>query len=242
MHYNLSNRFYINQLVLLIFSTTFLIQANAQNSAFTRPAVTEKYDDYKKQVLKDSSKKMVELKTIVPGIVYDLWYATTNNFMQRLMYPQNTIITFLRLPAAMALQKVQKELNQSGWGVKIFDAYRPYSVTVKFWELVKDERYVANPSKGSGHNRGTTVDLTIINLKNGQELNMGTDFDNFSDTAHHSFSNLSEDILQNRILLKTTMEKYGFKSYNEEWWHYSLPDAGKFELLDIEFKKLKKDL
>jgi D-alanyl-D-alanine dipeptidase len=228
MYYKLSNRFYINQLVLLIFSTTFLIQANAQNSTFTRPVVTEKYDDYKKQVVKDSSKKMVELKTNVPGIVYDLRYATTNNFMHRLMYPQNTITTFLRLPAAMALQKVQKELNQSGWGVKIFDAYRPYSVTVKFWELVKDERYVANPSKGSGHNRGTTVDLTIINLKTRLELNMGTDFDNFSDTAHHSFSNLFEDILQNRILLKSTMEKYGFKSYNEEWWHYSLVDVGKF--------------
>jgi zinc D-Ala-D-Ala dipeptidase len=242
MYYKLSNRFYINQLVLLIFSTTFLIQANAQNSAFIRPAVTEKYDDYKKQVVKDSSKKMVEIKSIVPGIVYDLRYATTNNFMHRFMYPLNTNITFLRLPAAIALQKVQKELNQSGWGVKIFDAYRPYSVTVKFWELVKDERYVANPSKGSGHNRGTTVDLTIINLKTGQELNMGTDFDNFSDTAHHSFTNLSEDILQNRILLKTIMEKYGFKAYNEEWWHYSLADAGNFELLDIEFKKLKKDL
>ena len=242
MHYKLSNRFYINQLVLLIFSTTFLIQANAQNSIFIRPVVTKKYDDYKKQVVKDSSKKMVEIKSIVPGIVYDLRYATTNNFMHRHMYPLNTNITFLRLPAAMALQKVQKELNQSGWGVKIFDAYRPYSVTVKFWELVKDERYVANPSKGSGHNRGTTVDLTIINLKTGQELNMGTDFDNFSDTAHHSFSNLSEDILQNRILLKSTMEKYGFKSYNEEWWHYTLTDAGKFELLDIEFKKLKKGI
>ncbi len=127
----------------------------------------------------------------------------------------------------MALQKVQKELNQSGWGLKIFDAYRPYSVTVKFWELVKDERYVANPSKGSGHNRGITVDLTIINLKTRLELNMGTGFDNFSDTAHHSFTNLSEDILQNRILLKTTMEKYGFKAYNEEWWHYSLADANK---------------
>jgi D-alanyl-D-alanine dipeptidase len=108
--------------------------------------------------------------------------------------------------------------------------------------LVKDDRYVANPSKGSGHNRGTTVDLTIINLKTRVELNMGTDFDNFSDTAHHSFSSLSEDILQNRILLKTTMEKYGFKAYNEEWWHYSLTDANKFELLDIDFKKLKKDL
>lgn len=242
MYYKLSNRFYINQIVLLIFLTIFLIPSNAQNTSFTRPAVTEKYDDYQKQVAKDPSKKMIEVKSRIPGIVYDLRYASTNNFMRRLMYPANTNITFLRVPAITALEKVQQELNQSGLGLKIFDAYRPYSVTVKFWELVKDERYVANPSKGSGHNRGTTVDLTIINLTTRLELNMGTDFDNFSDTAHHSFSSLSEDILQNRILLKTTMEKYGFKAYNEEWWHYSLADAAKFELLDIEFKKLKKDL
>jgi D-alanyl-D-alanine dipeptidase len=242
MLYKLSKRFYITRLGLLIFSTIIFCSVKAQDSSYIRPAVTDKYDIYKQQVAKDSLKKMVELKSIEPGIVYDLRYATTNNFMHRLMYPANTNITFLRVPAAIALQKVQKELNQNGMGLKIFDAYRPYSVTVKFWELVKDERYVANPSRGSGHNRGTTVDLTIINLQTRAALNMGTDFDNFSDTAHHSFTKLSEEILQNRMLLKSTMEKYGFKAYNEEWWHYSLSDASKFELLDIDFKKLKKEL
>jgi len=135
---------------------------------------------------------------------------------------------------------VQKELNENGVGLKIFDAYRPYSVTVKFWELVHDERYVANPSKGSGHNRGIAVDLTIINLKTGRELNMGTGFDNFSDTAHQTFTSLPEEILQNRVLLKSTMEKYGFKALDTEWWHFFLTDGSRFEILDIEFKKLKK--
>jgi zinc D-Ala-D-Ala dipeptidase len=241
MYYKISKRFYINHLVSLIFLIILFVQAKAQDSNYTRPVVTGKYDDYKKQVAKDSSKKMVELKSMIPGIAYDLRYASTNNFMRRLMYPACTNSTFLRMPSAAALLNVQKELNESGWGLKIYDAYRPYSVTVKFWELVKDERYVANPSKGSGHNRGTTVDLTIINLKTGKELNMGTDFDNFSDTAHHSFTQLPEEVLQNRILLKSTMEKYEFKAYNEEWWHYSLAGAGRFELLDIEFRKLKRD-
>lgn len=242
MLYNLSKRIYIIRLAILIFSTITFVTVKAQDSSYTRPAVTDKYDIYKQQVAKDSFKKMIELKTMEPGIAYDLRYASTNNFMHRLMYPANTNITFLRVPAAIALQKVQKELNQMGLGLKIFDAYRPYSVTVKFWELVKDERYVVNPSKGSGHNRGTTVDLTIINLQTRAALNMGTDFDNFSDTAHHSFTKLPEEILQNRMLLKSTMEKYGFKAYNEEWWHYSLADAAKFELLDIDFKKLQKSL
>jgi D-alanyl-D-alanine dipeptidase len=179
---------------------------------------------------------------MVPGLVYDLRYATTNNFMKRLMYPAGTNITFMRLPAVKAMQQVQQELNKSGLGLKIFDAYRPFSVTVKFWELVHDERYTANPSKGSGHNRGIAADLTIINLKTGKELDMGTGFDNFTDSAHHAFTKLPEEVLQNRLLLKSTMEKYGFKAFDTEWWHYFLDNGSKYEILDIDFKKLKKGL
>ena len=235
-------RFYNQQLLLFIFSTSLFLRATAQDSGFVRPPVTDKLNDYNAQVKKDSAKKMVELKTFVPGIVYDLRYATANNFMHRRIYPEKTTITFMRLPAAKALQKVQKELYENGLGLKIFDAYRPFSVTVKFWELVHDERYVANPSKGSGHNRGIAVDLTIINLKTGRELDMGTGFDNFTDTAHQTFTNLPEEILQNRGLLRSTMEKYGFKALDTEWWHFFLNNGSKFEILDIDFKKLKKSL
>ena len=137
---------------------------------------------------------------------------------------------------------MQLKLNEMGLGLKIFDAYRPYAVTEKFWELVHDERYVANPANGSGHNRGTSLDLTIIYLENGQELNMGTDFDNFTDTAHHSFTNLPESILQNRMLLKSLMEQNGFKALETEWWHYSLPNSKQYELLNLSFKKLSRKL
>jgi zinc D-Ala-D-Ala dipeptidase len=228
--------------LVLIFSTSPALEVFGQDTGYTRPPVTNNWDAYKKQVKKDSSKKMVELKSMSPDIVYDLRYATLNNFMKRLMYPAGTNQTYMRAPAAAALKKVQQELNRTGLGLKIFDAYRPYSVTVKFWELVKDERYVAHPGKGSGHNRGIAVDLTIIHLKTGKELNMGTGFDNFSDTAHHSFTRFSEEILQNRELLRSVMEKNGFSIYTEEWWHYSWPGSGKFEILDIDFKKLKKEL
>jgi D-alanyl-D-alanine dipeptidase len=235
-------RFNIQRSLLYIFSTSLFLHVNAQDSGFVRPPVTGKPYVYRAQVKKDPEKKMVELKTFIPGIVYDLRYATTNNFMRQLMYPEKTTITFMRLPAVEALQKVQKELNEDGMGLKIFDAYRPYSVTVKFWELVHDERYVANPSKGSGHNRGIAVDLSIINLKTGKELDMGTGFDNFTDTAHQTFTNLPEEILQNRGLLRSTMEKYGFKALDTEWWHFFLDNGSKFEILDIDFRKLKKDL
>jgi zinc D-Ala-D-Ala dipeptidase len=242
MHNKISNRFYIQFSVLFIFSTFPALACIGQRAAGATLTVTSKYKLYKRQVQEDSTNKMIELKTLMPNLKYDLRYATTNNFMHRLMYPGNTTVTFLRLPAAMALQKVQQELNGKGLGLKIFDAYRPYSVTVKFWELVKDERYVANPAKGSGHNRGIAADLTIINLKTGEELNMGTGFDNFTDTAHQTFTSLPEEILQNRNLLKSTMEKYGFKALETEWWHFFLTNSDRFEVLDIDFKKLKKDL
>lgn len=236
------NRFSICVALAIILSTSLFFSCIAQDSSAIGPPVTNNWDLYKKQVAQDSTKKMVELRSLMPDIIYDLRYAGTNNFMQRMMYPSNTTETFLRLPAAIALSKVQKELSEKGLGLKIFDAYRPYSITVKFWELVKDERYVANPAKGSGHNRGIAVDLTIINLNTGEELDMGTGFDNFTDTVHHSFTNLPEDVLQNRLLLKSIMEKSGFKALETEWWHYYLANGDKFELLDIDFKKLKKQL
>lgn len=232
----------MRQALLVIFSTITGLLTSAQETTYNRPPVTDKWEAYRKQVAADSAKQMVELKKMIPGIVYDLRYATVNNFMKRLMYPAGTSVTYLRLPAASSLLNVQRELNTRGLGLKIFDAYRPYAVTVKFWELVKDERYVANPAKGSGHNRGVSVDLTIINLLTGKELDMGTGFDNFSDTAHHTFTQLPEDVLKHRNLLKSLMEKSGFRSLDTEWWHYTLPESGRFELLDFDFKKMRKNL
>ena len=202
------------------------------------------YIDDKKSFIttieKDSLKQMVELKTLIPNIHYELRYASVNNFTGRRLYSKKLRTTYLRAAAATALSKVQADLNQKGLGLKIYDAYRPYSVTVKFWEMIKDERYVANPSRGSGHNRGLAVDLTIINLKTGKELDMGTGYDNFTDTAHHVFTQLPATILENRKLFKETMLKYGFELFDTEWWHYSWPNDRNYEVLNLEFKELMK--
>ncbi|HQV07250.1 MAG TPA: M15 family metallopeptidase [Chitinophagaceae bacterium] len=229
------------QILFLLFLMLLLPgkNANCQETILAKE-VTHKVQDYLQQVQLEPQKNMFELHQLMPGLVYDLRYATLNNFMQRRMYPKKTAITFLRKPAALALQQVQKSLLKKGLGLKIFDAYRPYAVTVKFWELVHDERYVANPKNGSGHNRGVAVDLTIIDKKTNKELNMGTGFDNFTDSAHQAYNLLPEAILQNRKLLKTTMEQYGFKAYENEWWHYSWSDSIHYEILDLPFKKLKK--
>jgi len=194
---------------------------------------------YQSTVLADSNKQMVDLKLLVPNIVMDIRYASSNNFMRQSMYPGRVNTTYLRLPVARALARVQKELNEKGMGLKIFDGYRPYSVTEKFWELVMNEKYVADPKKGSGHNRGTAVDVTIITLRDKKELPMPTGFDNFTDTAHHSFMQLPFSLLENRKMLKDIMEKYGFKKMDTEWWHYTWADDQHFELLNLSFSDLK---
>ena len=191
-----------------------------------------------KTVYKNPGKQMKDVKEVIPSVILDLRYAGTNNFMQQKLYPAIST-TYLRKTAADALAIIQNQLKEMGLGLKIFDGYRPYSVTEKMWEPVQDDRYAANPKIGSGHNRGVAVDLTLVYAATGEELSMGTGVDNFSDTAHHAFTHLPEDVLQNRLLLKKMMEQQGFKALDTEWWHYSLPNAKDFELLDIDFKKLK---
>lgn len=225
---------------LLFFASVVIFPAYAQDSAWKSPEVVRSFHRHLTDARQDSMLQMVELKSWMPRLLYDLRYGTRNNFMQRPMYRPAPRHTFLRRPAARALQQAAAELGRLGYGLKIFDAYRPYSVTVAFWELVKDERYVAHPARGSGHNRGLAVDLTLTDLATGRELEMGTGFDNFSDTAHHGFSRLSDEILQRRTLLKQTMEKVGFRALETEWWHYAWPNDGRYPLLDIPFRQLKR--
>ena len=229
--------FFLTVQTVFIYIVAFPQTPELRLSKYGVPVMKD-YAAYAASVKADSNKQMIELKSLMPNLIYDLRYAGNYNFMRRPMYPVKTKTTFLRLPAARALAQVQQELNQKGVGLKIYDAYRPYSVTEKFWELVMDEKYVADPKKGSGHNRGLSVDLTIIYLPTGKEIQMPTYFDNFSDTAHHSFMNLPFDALQNRKMLKDVMEKYGFKLFDTEWWHYSWPDDRKYEVMDLEFKEL----
>jgi D-alanyl-D-alanine dipeptidase len=200
--------------------------------------VIKKKKAYEKDWKSDFNHQMVELKSLDPTFIYDLAYASTNNFTRQRLYNQ-VKYTFLRMPTAQALLKVQKHLLPLGYGLKIYDAYRPYSVTKKMWDLIQDERYVANPAKGSGHNRGLSVDLTIVDLKTSMELDMGTGFDNFTDTAHHDFKDLPSKVLENRLLLKQVMEQHGFRALSTEWWHYSWPNDRNYNLLDLDFKKLR---
>jgi zinc D-Ala-D-Ala dipeptidase len=238
MAYKIPQRRNISLSTLVIFCI-LSAKSVAQDSSIKALKVINTINEYKETVKKDTNQKMLSLQKLIPNIVLDLRYGTTNNFMKTVMYDERPHYTFMRQPAAKALAQVQKELLKTGYGLKIFDAYRPFAVTKKFWELVHDERYVANPAQGSGHNRGIAVDLTIISLKTKKELKMPTGFDNFTDSAHHDFMHLTDEVLKNRNLLKETMEKYGFKEFATEWWHYSLPDPEKYEVLDLSFGELR---
>ncbi len=189
---------------------------------------------------KAQKNEMIELKSMIPDIQYDLKYATKNNFTGKRMYPSATNQTYLVKDAALALQKVAAALKSMNLGIWVWDAYRPYRATVKFWKLIHDERYVANPSKGSGHNRGIAIDMSIYQLSDGKLIEMPTGFDNFSDSAHHGFMQLAENKIQNRALLKSLMEKHGFRSFDSEWWHYSWPNDKNYEVLNLSFKQLEK--
>ena len=199
------------------------------------PVIVKKYKIYCEQVQTDSFQHMVELKKLVPGLLYDLRYATSENFTGKRLYRTGKY-AYLRSAPAAALQKAEEALALKGLGLKIFDAYRPYHVTVKMWDLIHDERYVANPANGSGHNRGLAVDLTLVDLATGKELDMGTGFDNFTDSAHHDFAALPATVLQNRKLLKEIMEQQGFRALSTEWWHYSWPNDRNYAVMDVEFK------
>jgi D-alanyl-D-alanine dipeptidase len=230
----------IKMLLIIVISVHFTETGQAQtNLNRFGLSVISNLKEYRRSVLDDSSKKMINIKNTYPSIVPDLRYTTVNNFMHKILYPP-VAKAYLRKAAADALGKVQSTLNAEGLGLKIFDAYRPYAVTVQMWEPIKNEDYVANPAKGSGHNRGIAVDLTLIDLKTSEEINMGTGFDNFSDSAHHAFTQLPDSILEKRKLLRHVMEANNFKAFETEWWHYSLPEPEKFELLDLSFKALKR--
>lgn len=172
----------------------------------------------------------VRLASYSNDFSYDLKYATEDNFLKAKVYPCAECYT--RAITAKALLKANEEFISKGYRIKFFDCYRPNSVQWKMWKIVPNPQYVANPKKGSIHNKGGAVDITLEDLE-GNELDMGTGFDFFGKPAYHDYTALPEKVLQNRLLLKNTMKKYGFWSIRTEWWHYNLQGASNYSIADF---------
>lgn len=175
----------------------------------------------------------VNLKDYSEDFILDMKYATIDNFLKAKMYECEAC--YLRLKTIHALVEANKDFIRKGYRIKIFDCYRPLDVQKKMWKIVPDANYVANPSRGSIHNRGGAVDITLVD-ETGIELDMGTSFDFFGPESAHGFRDFSKQILKNRKLLKKIMLRNGFESFDSEWWHYNLEGSKKDKLSNFNWQ------
>ena len=207
----------------------------ANNSADPQTVISEDKEGERDDKMDASSKKLepgydtskwLNVMDLSDNFILDIKYATTDNFVGEKMYDCQTC--WLRPKVARELIRASEAFRQKGYKIKLFDCYRPVPFQQRLWDKVPDARYVTPPHKGSMHNRGMAVDLTLTN-EDGEDLDMGTSFDFFGKMAYHDNYDLPKDVLQNRALLKNTLAKFGFKHIRTEWWHYSFRQ-GKYPL------------
>ena len=178
---------------------------------------------------------LIDLQTAVPGLHFDIRYATSDNFMKEAVYPEARCL--LRKETAAKLVRVQQALSEKGLSLKIFDGYRPLSVQKKLWEKFPVEGFVANPAKGSNHNRGAAVDVTLTDVE-GKQLPMPSAYDEFTERAHRDYTGGTEEELANRKTLEEAMQKEGFVGLKSEWWHFDDADAKQYPVLDLPFSSV----
>jgi D-alanyl-D-alanine dipeptidase len=181
---------------------------------------------------------LIDIKKVAPEVIVDIPYATENNFAQAVLYNQNKCL--LRKKTAGKVLNAYQKASRHGFSLKIKDGYRPFHVQEKLYEIIQNPNYVAKPERdgerlirGSKHSRGASVDVVLID-KNEIELEMPSDFDDFSEKAHISYTGSSEIARANMLLLQKIMNESGFKSWPFEWWHFDDEDWDDYEMLDIE--------
>ena len=202
--------------------------------------VKQKPSTEKKVIIKPKDVQIKEINGFVlvssldKNIVIDLKYATTDNFTKKIIYPNNVCV--LRKNTAQKLVKANSQLKKLGYEIKVWDAYRPIYVQQIFWNIVKDSRFVANPSNGGSiHNKGCAVDVTLVDI-NGNELNMPSKFDDFSYKAYRTNSKQTSEAKKNVDLLTKCMVDNGFTTIDTEWWHFDDVDSKNYKIADIDLK------
>lgn len=181
---------------------------------------------------------LVELVKLDPTFKLDIKYATSNNLVGKAVYSEAR--AFLQKPAAEALVKVNAELKALGYGLMIFDGYRPWSVTKTFWDITSEEnkKFVADPKKGSRHNRGCAIDLTLYHLKTGEEVEMTGIYDEMSERSYPDYEGGTEQQRALRDLLRGKMEVNGFVVYEFEWWHFDYKNWQSYRIENISFSEI----
>lgn len=179
---------------------------------------------------------LVEVKSVNPNILVSLPYASEDNFCKQILYPVERC--FLRREVAEKLSLVQQDLEKEGYGLKIWDGYRPRSVQYKMWSVAPNTNYVADPRRGSRHNRGAAVDLTLVDAETGEEVPMPTAYDVFNVKAHAYYKKLPPEVIANRTRLQQAMTRHGFRVMSTEWWHFDYSGWERFSLLDTPLEEL----
>lgn len=182
--------------------------------------------------------QLVELTRLDPSLRLDIRYATPNNFTGRPVYTQPR--AFLQRDAARALVRAHRQAKKLGYGFTIFDGYRPWAVTKLFWEITPPDKhdFVANPAKGSRHNRGCAVDMTLHDLRTGAEIQMPSPYDDFTEKASPNYMGGTAEQRRTRDLLRSLMEREGFTVFDNEWWHFDYKDWRKYPIGNVPFEKL----
>ncbi|WP_034258895.1 M15 family metallopeptidase [Aequorivita capsosiphonis] len=182
---------------------------------------------------------LVELIKLDPTLKLDIRYAGSNNFVGRPVYTEAR--AFLQRPAALQLVKVNKELEPLGYGLIIFDGYRPWSVTKVFWDITskEDKKFVANPKQGSRHNRGCAVDLTLLDLSTGKPVAMTGEYDEMTERSYPEYEGGTAEQREMRDLLRSKMEAHGFKVYEFEWWHFDFQGWESYRIQNIPFSEIE---
>ena len=178
---------------------------------------------------------LVEVISLDPTIRLDIRYATSNNFLGTPLYEEAR--AFLQRPAAEAVVRVHRALAAKGYGLLIYDAYRPWYITKIFWDATPPDKhqYVADPAHGSRHNRGCAVDLTLFDRSTGRAVQMPSGYDEMSERAHPDYSGGTSAQRKNRALLRSAMEAEGFTVYEFEWWHFDYRDWHSYAVQNVRF-------
>ncbi|MEO8435233.1 MAG: M15 family metallopeptidase [Pyrinomonadaceae bacterium] len=186
------------------------------------------------------SPDLAELVKLDPTMKLDIRYAGKNNFLGRPVYKEAR--AFLQRPAAEALVRVNQKLRTQGYGLLIHDGYRPWYVTKIFWDATPEDKkiFVADPAKGSRHNRGCAVDLSLFDLKTGQAVQMPGEYDEMTERSHINYACATDAAKQLRDLLRTAMAAEGFAVYEPEWWHYDYKDWKEYPILNVKFSQIGK--
>lgn len=193
---------------------------------------------YNQSVIDKPHNELIDLVTVVPHIKLDIRYATKNNFTGEIVYKQAK--AYARKLVAESLAEVANELFKDSIGLVVYDAYRPYAATVKFFEILPDPNYCADPKFGSRHNRGCAIDVTLYDLRTEKYFEMPTEYDDFTEKASPEYSDLPKIIKENRSKLISIMKQFGFTVYPTEWWHYDFAGWENYKLMDISFEALSK--